>query len=77
MAGVESKTMATLREDFINFLALRLEGEGESGEETEIREKLSNLPDEKHELINHLCDVIQNQAYRLGFVDGLRILAGF
>ena len=69
--------MATLREDFINFLALRLEGEGESGEEKEIREKLSSLPDEKHELINHLCDVIQNQAYRLGFVDGLKIMAGF
>ncbi len=69
--------MATLREDFINFLAWRLEGEGETVEEREIREKLSNLPDEKHELINHLCDVIQNQAYRLGFVDGLRILAGF
>ena len=69
--------MATLREDFINFLAWRLESEGESGEEKEIREKLSNLPDEKHELINHLCDVVQNQAYWLGFTDSLRIMAGF
>ena len=77
MAGVESETMATLREDFINFLALRLEGEGESGEETQIREKLSNLPDETMERVNHLCGVVQNQAYRLGFVDSLRILAGF
>lgn len=69
--------MATLLEDFTTFLAWRLESEGETATEREIREKLSSLPDEKHELINHLCDVIQNQAYRLGFVDGLKILAGF
>ena len=69
--------MATLRDDFINFLAWRLESEGETATERKIREKLSNLPNEKHELINHLCDVVQNQAYRLGFVDGLKILAGF
>ena len=69
--------MATLRDDFINFLAWRLESEGETATERKIREKLSNLPNEKYDLINHLCDVVQNQAYRLGFVDGLKILAGF
>ena len=69
--------MASLKEDFISFLALRIESEGETTEEKEIREKLSNLPNEKYDLINHLCDVVQNQAYRLGFVDGLKILAGF
>ena len=69
--------MATLREDFINFLAWRLESEGETATERKIREKLSNLPDETMERVNHLCDVIQNQAYRLGFTDGLKILAGF
>ena len=69
--------MATLREDFINFLAWRLESEGDTATERKIREKLSNLPNEKYDLINHLCDVVQNQAYRLGFVDGLKILAGF
>ncbi len=76
MAGVESETMG-LKEDFTSFIEWRIEAEGKTGKEREIREKLSSLPDEKHELINHLCDVIQNQAYRLGFVDGLRILAGF
>ena len=69
--------MATLEEDFTSFIEWRIEAEGKTGKEREIREKLSNLPDEKHELINHLCDVVQNQAYRLGFVDGLKILAGF
>ena len=69
--------MATLEEDFTSFIEWRIEAEGKTGKEREIREKLSNLPDEKHELINHLCDVVQNQAYRLGFVDSLRILAGF
>ena len=69
--------MATLRDDFINFLAWRLESEGETATERKIREKLSNLPNEKYDLINHLCDVVQNLAYRLGFVDGLKILAGF
>ena len=69
--------MASLQEDFTTFLEWRLESEGKSGEETQIREKLSNLPNEKHELINHLCDVVQNQAYRLGFTDSLRIMAGF
>ena len=77
MAGVESKTMASLQEDFTTFLAWRLESEGETATEKKIREKLSNLPDETMERVNHLCDVIQNQAYRLGFVDSLRIMAGF
>lgn len=67
----------TLREDFTTFLEWRIEAEGKSSEERKIREKLSNLPDEKRELINRLCNVAQNQAYKLGFVDGLRILAGF
>ncbi len=69
--------MATLQEDFINFLALRLESEGETSQEREIREKLSNLPDETMERVNHLCGVVQNQAYRLGFTDSLKIMAGF
>ena len=69
--------MASLKEDFISFLALRIESEGETTEEKEIREKLSSLPDETMERVNHLCGVVQNQAYRLGFVDGLKILAGF
>ena len=69
--------MASLKEDFISFLALRIESEGETTEEKEIREKLSSLPDETMERVNHLCGVVQNQAYRLGFVDGLKILDGF
>ena len=69
--------MASLKEDFTSFLAWRLEAEGESGEEKEIREKLSNLPDETMERVNHLCGVVQNQAYGLGFVDSLKIMAGF
>ena len=69
--------MATLLEDFTTFLEWRLESEGETATERKIREKLSNLPNEKYDLINHLCDVVQNQAYRLGFVDSLRIMAGF
>ena len=69
--------METLKEAFTSFLAWRLESEGETATEKEIREKLSNLPDETMERVNHLCGVVQNQAYWLGFTDSLRIMAGF
>lgn len=68
--------MATLTDDFTDFIAWRKESAGESREEKNARAELVDIPDRIMERVNSLCSATENTAYRLGFRDALLIMAG-
>ena len=70
--------MSTLEKDFQSFIADRT-GNGDSKYQNiiSLRNALSDLPKNTQETIGCIESLATERAYRIGFLDGLSIMAGF
>lgn len=70
--------MSTLDKDFTSFIADRT-GKGDNKYQNiiSLRNALSDLPESTQKIIGCIESQATKRAYRIGFLDGLSIMAGF
>ena len=72
--------MATLEEEFCDFVAYRLGDIIPKNSKYRaihsLYEKLSDLPEDTREIVNEIEGTASERAYRLGFLDGIQLMAG-